>query len=74
MNKQKAMMDALMGACRDTSRKDKTGEEFADGENCKHYLIGFCPDGLFITVWAWWTNDIRSFLVLPPFINTCQDV
>jgi len=39
-------MDKLMGIGRDKSEKDKTGDEFNDKSICKHYLVGFCPDGL----------------------------
>lgn len=40
------MLDSLMGTHRDISRKDKTGDEFAGENICKHHLVGFCPDGL----------------------------
>lgn len=46
MNKQKAMMDKLMGISRDKAASEKTGLEFNDPVICKHHLTGFCPDGL----------------------------
>lgn len=47
MNKQKAMMDALMGTARNVAEKDKTGDEFKGDDICKHFLVGFCPDHSF---------------------------
>lgn len=46
MNKQKAMLDALMGLSRNVADKDKTGEDFLQASACKHYIVGLCPDAL----------------------------
>jgi len=45
MNRNKALLDSLMGMGRDISRKDKAkGEpEWKKEETCKNFLIGYCP-------------------------------
>merc|ERR1719329_360835 len=47
MNKQKALLDSLMGTHRDKRASEKTGEEFRDKSICKNFLVGFCPDHRF---------------------------
>ncbi|OLQ09043.1 hypothetical protein AK812_SmicGene7396 [Symbiodinium microadriaticum] len=45
MNRNKALLDALMGANRDASKKDKLNSEpeFKKDEYCKSFLVGYCP-------------------------------
>merc|ERR1711879_571649 len=43
-NKQKAMLDALMGPSRNKAAHERTGEDFMEENVCKHYLVGYCPD------------------------------
>lgn len=39
-------MDKLMGPSRNMAKNERTGEEFKEENICKHYLVGFCPDGV----------------------------
>ncbi|CAE7261706.1 surf1, partial [Symbiodinium sp. CCMP2592] len=45
MNRNKALLDALMGANRDASKKDKLNSEpeFKKDDYCKFFLVGYCP-------------------------------
>eukprot|EP00933_Yihiella_yeosuensis_P071479 TRINITY_DN79686_c0_g1_i1.p1 TRINITY_DN79686_c0_g1~~TRINITY_DN79686_c0_g1_i1.p1 ORF type:complete len:315 (-),score=71.06 TRINITY_DN79686_c0_g1_i1:130-1074(-) len=45
MNKNKALLDSLMGPGRDISKKDKRNSEpeFKGEGVCKDYLVGYCP-------------------------------
>mmetsp|Transcript_5231 Transcript_5231/g.8955 ORF Transcript_5231/g.8955 Transcript_5231/m.8955 type:complete len:286 (+) Transcript_5231:131-988(+) len=45
MNRNKALLDALMGTNRNTSKKNKAdGEpEFKKDDYCKFFLVGYCP-------------------------------
>lgn len=40
------MLDALMGPGRDVQEKDRTNDDFTKDDCCKHYLVGFCPNGM----------------------------
>ncbi|CAE8634089.1 unnamed protein product, partial [Polarella glacialis] len=45
MNRNKALLDSLMGPSRNVSKKDKGSEpEFLRDDVCKSFLIGYCPD------------------------------
>lgn len=46
MNKAKALLDSLMGTCRDKALNERSGEEFRHDNVCKHYLVGYCPDSI----------------------------
>eukprot|EP00440_Ansanella_granifera_P076133 gb/GFBE01082625.1/.p2 GENE.gb/GFBE01082625.1/~~gb/GFBE01082625.1/.p2 ORF type:complete len:285 (-),score=56.92 gb/GFBE01082625.1/:76-930(-) len=45
MNRNKALLDSLMGLGRDMSKKEKAKSEpeFLKDEVCKHFLVGYCP-------------------------------
>lgn len=45
MNRNKGLLDSLMGLSRNASKQEKasSGPEFKNDDICKNYLIGYCP-------------------------------
>lgn len=48
----KALLDELMGRNRDLAPTEKKGSNWEDPEVCKHFLVKFCPNELFINTKA----------------------
>merc|ERR1719277_1175746 len=46
MNKNKALLDSLMGPSRNKSASERSGQDFLERNVCKYYLIGCCPHAI----------------------------
>lgn len=73
MKKQMAMLDALMGASRNKSSKEKTGDDFKDPQFCKFFLVGYCPDdSMYKTMKKEEVRDHFAFINRPHLPHQCE--